>query len=173
MVIIQALFYLGIVMMARLARPNISKLCYRRSDKGITLLQVGLKSIAIWSILTAYIVPFFIIPHTIHPVVGWALYLLGAMSLCTISVNLFLLQVLPVLIPWIGISGSLLVMAWPWYPNGIVRALAIFGYAFCASPVLWSALVRIKKGLQISLEREQFLPKITDSSPPNGINKLY
>ena len=160
--------------MSRLARPSISKLCYRQaSDKSISLIQTGLKFIAIWSILAAHIVPFVIIPCTIHPLVGWALYFLGSVALSSIAVNSFLLPVIPVFVPLIGIFGSLLVMACPWYPNGVIRALAVFGYAFCCAPIAWGSVVKVMARLQVSLEREQFFPKLGEPSPPSGFNKLY
>lgn len=173
-VLIQSIFYLGIIAVTRLARPNLSKLCYRHDDsKSALLLRTGLKLIAIWSILAAYTVPFFVIPCTVHPLVGWSLYLLGSFSLSCITVNAFLLPMLPVLVPWVGILGALLVMAYPWYNDGVVRAMAVFTYAFCASPALWMALVKIKCSLHVSLEREGFLPKISESTAPAGSNKLY
>ncbi|KAI3453483.1 hypothetical protein Pfo_010146 [Paulownia fortunei] len=173
LVLIEAIFYLGIIAVARLARPNLSKLCYRREEKSILFIQAGFKLIAIWSILAAYIVPFFFVPHTIHPLIGWSLYLLGAFSLSCIAVNAFLLPVLPVLVPWLGIVGSLVVMAYPWYQDGVVRALSVFGYAFCWSPVLWLSLVKIMSSLQVSLERDAFLPRLGENASPAGFNKLY
>ncbi|CAI9095811.1 OLC1v1031832C1 [Oldenlandia corymbosa var. corymbosa] len=173
LVFIQAVFYLGIMAVTRLARPNLSKLCYRREDKSVFLIQTGLKLVAIWSILAAYIIPFFLIPHTVHPLVGWAMYLLGVFSLSCVAVNAFLLPMLPVLVPWLGIFGSLLVMAYPWYSSGIVRALAVFGYAFVCSPILWISLVKIMSSLNLSLEREGFLPRVAESTTPSGFNKLY
>ncbi|KAF3448334.1 hypothetical protein FNV43_RR09047 [Rhamnella rubrinervis] len=172
-ILIQSLIFLGIIAMTRLARPNISKLCYRRVDKNITLIQIGLKLVAIWSIIAAYILPFFIIPHTVHPYLGWSLYLLGSFALSSITINTFLLPMLPVLAPWLGIFGSLVFMAFPWYSDGVVRALAVFGYAFCCAPFIWVSLVRVMTSLQVSLERETFLPKLGESSPPPGFNKLY
>lgn len=173
-VFIQAVFYLGIMAVARLARPNLSKLCYRREEKSIFLIQTGFKLIAIWSILAAYVVPFFLIPYTVHPLIGWGLYLLGTFSLCCIAINAFLLPMLPVLVPWLGFLGTLLVMAYPWYPDGLVRALSVFGYAFCCAPFLWVAIVRIMCSLQVSLEREAFLPRsLGESASPAGFNKLY
>ncbi|KAL8552708.1 hypothetical protein ACS0TY_001408 [Phlomoides rotata] len=171
--VMQAVFYLGIMAVARLARPNISKLCYRREDKSVFFIQTGFKMIALWSILAAYIIPFFLIPHTIHPLIGWFLYLLGALSLSCIAINAFLLPMLPVLVPWIGILGTLLVMAYPWYNDGVMRALAVFGYAFCCSPVLCLAFVKIMSSLHVSLEREAFLPRLAESVSPTGNNKLY
>jgi len=172
-ILIQSAIYVGIIALTRLARPSLSKLCYRRSDKSITLVQNILKLVALWSILAAYISPFFIIPPTIHPMLGWPLYFLGSLSLCLVAVNAFLLPVLPVLMPWFGIIGVLIVMAFPWYPDGVVRALCVFGYAFCAAPFLWTSITRIMAGLQVSLEREGFMPRLGDSSPPSWFNKLY
>ncbi|XP_059657550.1 putative glucuronosyltransferase PGSIP8 [Cornus florida] len=172
-VLIQSIFYLGILAMTRLARPNLSKLCYRGADKSISIIQIGLKLVAIWSILVAYIIPFFLIPHTIHPLLGWTLYLLGAFAFSSISVNAFLLPMLPVLFPWVGILGTLLVMACPWYGDGVVRALAVFAYAFCCAPLLWISFAKIMSSLQVSLERESFLPRLGEPTSPQRFNKLY
>ncbi|WCJ25922.1 Nucleotide-diphospho-sugar transferases superfamily protein [Euphorbia peplus] len=173
MVIIQSIIYIGIIAITRLARPNISKLCYRQSEKNVSLIQGGLKLVAIWSILGAYILPFFIIPCTVHPIVGWGLYLLGAFALCSIAINAFMLPTLHVLTPLMGIFGVLLVMANPCYPDGVVRALSVFLYAFICSPIVWGSLVKVMSCLQISLERELFFPRLGESSPPSGFNKLY
>ncbi|KAK6935179.1 hypothetical protein RJ641_035334 [Dillenia turbinata] len=169
----QAIIYLGILAMTRLARPNLSKLCYKRPDKGVSFLQVGLKAMFMWCILASYIVPVFLIPRTVHPLVGWTIYLLGAFSLCSIAINAFLLPMLPVLFPGIGIFGSLLVMAFPWYSDGIIRALAVFGYAFCSAPLLWISLVKVTSSLHVSLEREAFLPRLVESTETSEFNKLY
>lgn len=160
MILIQSAIYLGIIAMKRFARPSLSKLCYRRSDKSINLVQNILKFVALWSILAAYTTPFFIIPPTVHPLLGWPLYLLGVFALCSITVNAFLLPMLPVLMPWLGIAGALIVMAFPWYSDGVVRALCVFGYAFCAAPFVWASMTRIMAGLHQSLEREAFFAKI-------------
>ncbi|XP_021768479.1 putative glucuronosyltransferase PGSIP8 [Chenopodium quinoa] len=174
MVILEVILYLGIIALTRLARPNFSKLCYRRFDKSVTMYHAGLKFLAMASIIAAYIVPFSLIPYTIHPMVGWSLYLLGSLSLCSIAINAFLLPTLAVLAPCIGIFGVLLVMACPWYKDGIVRALSVFAYAFCASPLLWVSFTRVLATLQVSLEREAFLPSRLNESPsPPGFNKLY
>ncbi|KAF7828417.1 putative glucuronosyltransferase PGSIP8 [Senna tora] len=173
--LIQSAIYIGIIAMTRLARPSLSKLCYRRSDnKSINLMQNSLKLVAFWCIFAAYVTPFFTIPHTVHPLLGWALYLLGSFSLCSIAINAFVLPMIPVLVPWLGTVGVLLVMAFPWYPDGVVRALCVFAYAFCCAPLLWVSIVRIMGALQQTLEREAFLPRLGESSPPSGgFNKLY
>lgn len=161
--------------MTRLAKPSLSKLCYRgvSDHKSINLVQNSLKLVALWCILASYIAPFFIIPHTIHPLLGWTLYLIGTFSLCSIVINAFLLPMLPVLVPWLGIIGALIFMAFPWYPNGVVRALSVFGYAFFCAPFVWVSITKVMAGLQLSLEREAFLPRLGEFSPPSGFNKLY
>lgn len=173
-VLIQTVFYLAMIVTTRLARPNFSKLCYRRAtDKSTSLIPASLKAIAIWSIVTSYIVPFFLVPHTIHPLIGWSLYLLGAFAFSAIPINAFMLPTTTVLVPWAGILGALLVMACPWYTDGVVRALAVFGYAFCCAPAVWSALTRVVASLHVSLEREAFVSRLGEASPAQGFNKLY
>ncbi|KAJ4712749.1 Nucleotide-diphospho-sugar transferases superfamily protein [Melia azedarach] len=173
MVLIQAVIYLGVIAVTRLAKPNIPKLCYRRSEKSVSFIQASLKLVALWSIFAAYIMPFFLVPSTLHPLLAWPLYFLGTVSLSCVAINSFFLPMLPVLSPLLLIFGSLLVMAFPWYSNGVVRALAVFLYAFCASPVAWVSLTKIMSGLQFSLEREVFFPRLGESVPPSGFNKLY
>ncbi|KAF1875379.1 hypothetical protein Lal_00007995 [Lupinus albus] len=170
--LIQSAMYLGIIAMTRLVRPSLSKLCYRQSDKSINLVHNSLKLVALWCIVAAYVIPFYIIPYTVHPLLGWSLYLLGAFALCSIVINTFLLPMLPVLALWLGIVGSLMVMTFPWYQDGIVRALAVFGYAFCYAPILWASMMRIMAALQLSLEREAFLPRLGGPSPSSWF-KLY
>ncbi|KAK5813139.1 Glycogenin-2 [Gossypium arboreum] len=107
------------------------------------------------STIVAYIVPFAIIPRTIHPLVGWTLYFLGSVALSSVAINSFLPAAVPILVPLIGVLGSLLVMACPWYPDGVTRAFAVFGYAFCYAPI-----VKVTARLQVSLEKRTNFPKI-------------
>ena len=102
-ILIQSAIYVGVIAMTRLARPSFSKLCYRRSDKSINLVHNSLKLVALWCILAAYVTPFFTSPHTVHPLLGWILYLLATFALCSIAINIFMLPMLPVLVPWLGI----------------------------------------------------------------------
>ncbi|KAF8380502.1 hypothetical protein HHK36_027989 [Tetracentron sinense] len=172
-VLIQSAMYLAVIVVTRLARPNLSKLCYRRPEKTLSFLQTGLKMTAMWSVLAAYVVPFFFIPRTVHPLLGWTLYLLGSSALASIAINAFLLPALAVLTPWLGITGTLVVMAIPWYSNGVVRALSVFAYAFCCAPFVWNSLVRVMACLQLTLEREAFLPRLGESPQLPEFNKLY
>ncbi|RRT48652.1 hypothetical protein B296_00046394 [Ensete ventricosum] len=172
--LIQAIMYAGIIAVTRMARPSLSKLCYnRRPEKSIMILHAMLKVAAMWSIFAAYTVPFFLIPRTVHPLLGWSLYMLGVASLSSIVINIFLLPPLPVLTVLLGILGSLLVMAFPWYSDGVVRALAVFAYAFCCAPVAWASLMKVSSSLQNLLEREAFFPRLGESTQMPEFNKLY
>lgn len=171
-VLMQWIVYLGVIAMARLARSNLSKLCYRRVEKSSSSIQTGLKLLTLWSIVAAYVLPFFLIPRTVHPLLGWTLYLLGSFALSSIAMNAFLLPMLAVLTPGLGILGALLVMAFPWYPDGVVRALVVFAYAFCCAPIAWTSLVKIMTCHQVSPEKEVFFPKLGDSQPSPDPIKL-
>ncbi|RWW11932.1 hypothetical protein BHE74_00055646 [Ensete ventricosum] len=172
--LIQAIMYAGIIAVTRMARPSLSKLCYnRRPEKSIMILHAMLKVAAMWSILAAYTVPFFLIPRTVHPLLGWSLYMLGVASLSSIVINIFLLPPLPVLTVLLGILGSLLVMAFPWYSDGVIRALAVFAYAFCCAPMAWASLMKVSSSLQNLLEREAFFPRLGESTQMPEFNKLY
>ncbi|XP_008786961.1 putative glucuronosyltransferase PGSIP8 isoform X1 [Phoenix dactylifera] len=173
-ILIQSVMYIGIMALTRLARPSLSKLCYnRRPEKSFAFVHSMLKVAATWSILAAYTVPFFLIPRTVHPLVGWSLYMLGASALASVVINAFLLPALPVLTPWLGILGALFVMASPWYSNGVVRALAVFAYAFCCAPFVWTSLMKVMASVQVLLEREAFFPRLVESTQPPEFNKLY
>ncbi|XP_062226363.1 putative glucuronosyltransferase PGSIP8 isoform X1 [Phragmites australis] len=172
LVLIQALLYIGVIAVIRLVRPGLSKMCYnRRMEKSTIFLLSLLRVVAAWSILAAYTIPFFIIPRTVHPLLGWSLYLLGSFSLSSIVINIFLLQPLPVLMTWFGIIGALLVMAFPWYLNGVVRALAVFAYTFCCAPLIWASLVKTMSSLQILIERDAF--RLGEPNQSAEFTKLY
>ncbi|KAL0550398.1 hypothetical protein IC582_014908 [Cucumis melo] len=168
LVLIQILLYLGILAMIRLARPNLIKLSHRRSEKPTASFHSALKLTAFWSILAAYALPFFIIPTTIHPLLGWGLYLLGSSTFSFLASTVFLLPLLPLILPSIGILGALLVMAFPFYSDGVVRGLSIFLYAFCAAPVVWSAAVRTAAAIQSSAF---FVVKSGETLPSSRFNK--
>ncbi|KAJ6804506.1 putative glucuronosyltransferase PGSIP8 [Iris pallida] len=172
--LIQSAMYLVIMAVTRMARPSLSKLCYnRRPEKSLSFLHAVLKAAAMWSILAAYTVPFFLIPRTVHPLLGWSLYLLGSAALASIVINAFLLPAVAVLTPWIAIVGTLSVMACPWYSDGVVRALSVFAYAFCCAPFLWASFTKIVGSLQQLLERDAFFPRLGESTQPPEFSKLY
>lgn len=172
-VLIQSAMYLAIMVVTRLARPSLTKLCYnRKPEKNAGLLYATVKLASLWSIVVAYTVPFFLIPQTVHPVIGWSLYLLGSSALASIVINVFVLPALAALTPWIGIFGSLLVMACPWYSDGVVRALAVAAYACFCAPFLWASLTKMMASLNLLVEREGFL-RLGESTQPSEFNKLY
>jgi hypothetical protein len=171
-VVIQALVYVGVIAVTRLVRPSLSKMCYnRRMEKNTMFLLSLLRVVAAWSILAAYTIPFFLVPRTVHPLLGWPLYLLGSYSLSSIVINIFLLHPLHVLTTWFGIIGALFVMACPWYLNGVVRALAVFAYAFCCAPLIWASLVKTMSSLQVLIERDAF--RLGEPNQSAEFTKLY
>ncbi|WVZ86662.1 hypothetical protein U9M48_033412 [Paspalum notatum var. saurae] len=171
-VLIQAVLYIGVIAVTRLARPSLSKMCYnRRMEKSTMFLLSLLRLVAAWSIFAAYTIPFFIIPRTVHPLLGWPLYLLGSFSLSSIVINIFLLHPLTVLTTWFGFIGALLVMAFPWYLNGVVRALAVFAYAFCCAPLIWASMVKTMSSLHVLIERDAF--RLGEPSQNAEFTKLY
>ncbi|MQM05814.1 hypothetical protein Taro_038627 [Colocasia esculenta] len=174
-ILIQSLMYMAIMAVTRLVRPSLSKLCYnRRPEKNFAFLHSMLRAVAMWSILAAYTFPFFLIPRTVHPLLGWSLYLLGSAALASAVTNAMLLPALAVLTPWMGIFGALAVMAFPWYSDGVVRALAVFAYAFCCAPFAWAAMVKVVGSLQVLLEREAYFPRLGESPLQQPeFSKLY
>jgi hypothetical protein len=173
--LIQSLLYVGIIAVTRLSRLSLSKLFYnRRPEKNITFLLSMLKVATLLSVLASYTVPFFLIPRTIHPLLGWPLYLLGSAALNSIVINVFLLSPFAVFTTWIGLVGALLVMASPYYSGGVVRALAVFLYAFCYAPVAWSSLVKIMGSLQMLIDREAYFPRLGELARTTAeFTKLY
>lgn len=173
--LIQSILYIGIIAVTRLARPSLSKLCYnRRPEKNTSFLLSMLRIATLWSMLAAYTIPFFLIPRTIHPLLGWPLYLLGSAALNSIVINVFLLPISAVLTTWLGLVGALFVMASPYYSDGLVRAMVVFMYAFCYTPVAWASLVKIMGSLQVLVEREAYFPRLGDpTSTTAEFTKLY
>ncbi|XP_073001542.1 putative glucuronosyltransferase PGSIP8 [Typha latifolia] len=173
-ILIQSILYIGVMAVTRLARPSLSKMCYnRRPEKSTAFVHSMLKVAALWSMLAAYTVPFFLIPRTVHPILGWSLYLLGSSALSSIVINVFLLPPFSVLTPWLGIFGALFVMAFPWYSNGVVRALAVSAYAVFCAPFVWASLMKVIGSLHILIEREVFFPRLGEPTQTPEFSKLY
>jgi hypothetical protein len=170
----EVLMYTVIIAITRLAKPAMTKLCYnRRPEKQNALVQWPIKLTAIIAMVAAYTIPFFVIPRTVHPLMGWSMYLFSALALSVLVINAFMLPPLAVLTTWIAVVGMLFVMAFPWYHNGVMRVLAIFAYAFCSAPFLWASVVRMMDSLQTMLERDPFFPRIGEPSQETEFSKLY
>ncbi|GJN20084.1 hypothetical protein PR202_gb07412 [Eleusine coracana subsp. coracana] len=141
----EVLMYIVIIAFTRLARPGMTKLCYnRRPEKQNALVQWLIKLTAMVALVAAYTIPFFVIPRTVHPIMGWSIYMFGALALSVLVINAFLLPPLAVLTPWIGIGGALFVMAFPWY-----------------------------HGTMTMLERDPFFPRLGEPSQETEFSKLY
>lgn len=172
--VMQSLMYIAIIIMTRIARPSLLKLLYnRRSEKNVLLINMVLKVGALWSILTALAIPFLLVPRTIHPLLGWPLYLLGSASLCLVVSNAFLLPTLSVFTPWIAIFVALFVLACPWYSNGIVRAILVSVYACFCTPFLWTSYTKISASLHLLIEREVLYPRLGEATQTPEFNKLF
>ncbi|KAJ4956924.1 hypothetical protein NE237_013707 [Protea cynaroides] len=171
MVMFVSVMYLAVMTLIRLTRPNLSKFCYRKPDKSLTL-QTGVKMGIMLCILAAYIIPFIVIPRTVHPLVGWTLYLFGSSVFASLAIHSFQLPPFAVLTPAFGIAGTLFVMAHQ-FSDGVVRALAVFAYAFCFAPILWVSTAKVIASLQASFERDFSLPRNGETLQPSGFFKLY
>ncbi|KAM3403286.1 hypothetical protein ACQJBY_006803 [Aegilops geniculata] len=173
-VLMELLMYTAIIALTRLARPQMTKLCYnRRPEKQGALVQWLIKLAGIVAMVAAYAIPFFVIPCTVHPIMGWSMYLFGVLAFSTVVINAFQLPPLAVLTAWLGIVGMLFVMAFPWYHDGIARILVVVAYAFCSAPFLWASIVRVVDSLQTMLERDLHFPRLGDPAPETEFSKLY
>ncbi|KAH7434953.1 hypothetical protein KP509_06G042000 [Ceratopteris richardii] len=94
-------------------------------------------------IITSFLFPFWMVPTTAHSIAGWGVFLLGSLSFLTTLIAVFKFDQLPVLTPWVLIFLNLLVMAFPFYKNGIIRMLTVFGSASFSTPFLWWSLKTI------------------------------
>lgn len=174
MVLMELLMYIAIIAITKLARPQMTKLCYnRRPEKQSALVQGLIKLAGIVALVAAYAIPFFVIPCTVHPIMGWSMYLFGVLTLSLVVINVFQLPPLAVLTAWLGIIGMLFAMANPWYHDGITRILAVVGYAFCSAPFLWASIVRVLDSLQTMLERDPFFPRLGEPAQETEFSKLY
>uniref|UniRef100_A0A0D6QVC6 Glucuronosyltransferase PGSIP8 n=1 Tax=Araucaria cunninghamii TaxID=56994 RepID=A0A0D6QVC6_ARACU len=158
LIVLESLFYLVTMAVTLIAfkgfQPTLSKFCLTKSELSFSFYPLVLKSLVLSSMLGSYILPFFLVPRTIHPLMGWGLYLLGSMSFVIVIKNAFQLPTLPIFTPWLGITGSLIAMAFPLYTNGIVRALSVGAYAFFAAPFVWWALTKLMSYVDLLVERE-------------------
>lgn len=127
------------------------------SDKGSICHPLAMKFVLLISVVGSFLLPFLIIPTTVHPFMGWGVFLLGSASLLIVVINVFELPVLPVMTPWIGGFVALLVLAYPFYSNGIARALSIAGYTALSSPFLWWSLREVSVVLHHGAHREPLM----------------
>ncbi|CAM6094387.1 unnamed protein product [Calypogeia fissa] len=176
----EALFFIITMIIAIIVRHRLSnveknsatKSCLGRgpcsTETGSMFHPLLLKAFALIAFATCFLLPFFIVPTTVHPLMGWGLWLLGALSLLIVLINIFQLPVTPVVTVWFGFLGALLVLANPYYMNGVVRALAIGFYAFFMSPVLWWTIKEVNAAIDISSVREPLMAWTNLRSEPQS-----
>ncbi|GLJ54153.1 hypothetical protein SUGI_1160330 [Cryptomeria japonica] len=140
-------------------KPSSPNLCCLKSALGFSFYSVLLKKLIPFCIAASYLIPFFFVPKTIHPLMGWGLYLLGSMSLLIVIMNTFCIPVLAVITIWIQVLGALLVMAFPLYSNGMVRALSVGVYGFLAAPFLWRSGVKVMRHLDTCFEDDSLFSR--------------
>lgn len=150
--IVESLFYIVTMLLAIIIRQrcvaaekNSIKSCFGRGPCAEKKLCYpwALKLVVLASVAVSFLIPAYLIPTTVHPFMGWGIFLLGSLSLLTVVINLIQLPVLPVLTPWIGGLGALLVLASPFYKNGIMRGVSIGVYTAMATPFLWWAVQKV------------------------------
>jgi hypothetical protein len=154
----ESFFYIVTMLLAIMIRQrcvvaerNSMKSCFGRGPCAERKLchPWALKLVVLASVAVSFLIPAFMIPTTVHPFMGWGVFLLGSLSLLTVVINLFQLPVLPVLIPWIGGIGALLVLASPYYKNGIMRIVGISVYTSLATPFLWWAVQKLSAAVNV------------------------
>ncbi|CAM6036688.1 unnamed protein product [Sphagnum compactum] len=169
-ILAEALFYIVTMMVAMFVRRQLilqdrtpaMKLCLgNRGNCPIDRIpfwhRMVSKTVVLLAISGSFAIPFFLIPTTVHPFMGWGVFLLGSMSLLIVTISGFQLRPLGVMTPWLVCTSLLLVMAWPFYTNGIVRILFVAMYACFMSPFLWWALKEIMASVDQSAEREPLM----------------
>ncbi|KAG6556025.1 hypothetical protein Mapa_001965 [Marchantia paleacea] len=182
----EAIFYFVTMIVAMIVRQRmlatertpLIKSCLGRGpcsmESGSYIQPFLLKVAAILAIVASFGIPFVIVPTTVHPLMGWGLWLLGSLSLLIVTINIFQLPFLPVFTPWLGFFGVLLVMAYPFYNNGIIRALAIFGYAFLAAPFVWWTFTQVSMTIDLACTREPLMAyaNLRSETPQSELMKL-
>nr|PNR48176.1 hypothetical protein PHYPA_012651 [Physcomitrium patens] len=95
------------------------------------------KAMLVVSLSGCYILPFLVVPTTVHPLLGWGAFFFGSFSLLLSIAKAFKLPFIPVLVPWLTCIGMYFIMLWPYHSNGISRSLLMIAYACISSPCLW------------------------------------
>ena len=148
-------------------KGSMMKSCFGRAEKKLCH-PWAIKLTVLVSAAASFLVPAFMVPTTVHPFMGWGVFLLGSLSFLTVVINLFQLPVLPVLVPWIGGIGALLVLGFPFYNNGIMRGVGIGIYVGIATPFLWWAIKRVNAVVDIRSHWEPLMAWTSVRSEPGS-----
>lgn len=152
----EAVIYLMIMVIAKFRGSFLNTKGYlaKGLDREHCRHPVIVKALGISCLLGGYLIPCLLIPKTIHPLWGWGLYLLGSLSLVYSTIKAYPIPVLAAFTLWMGIFGVLVVMANPAYPDGVVRAISVFIYAVVATPLAWSAMIKVARSLDSTVDRD-------------------
>lgn len=104
--------------------------------------------LAVKGAVSAYLVfslllPFVVVPTTIHPIIGWGLYFLGSLSFLVLLGGFISVRNTPLLTPWVLLLINWINMAAPIYSHGLPRFLMVGTLASLSTPSLWWAYVEI------------------------------
>ena len=149
---IEAAVYLMIMVIAKFRGffLNTKGYLYKGPDKEHCRHPVFVKALGLSCLLGGYL----LLPKTIHPLWGWGIYMLGSLSLVYSTIKEYPIPVLATFTLWVGIFGVLLVMVYPQYLNGVVRAISVFIYAVVETPLAFPAIIKVMRSLDSSLDRE-------------------
>eukprot|EP00246_Nothoceros_aenigmaticus_P005181 TRINITY_DN17062_c0_g1_i1.p1 TRINITY_DN17062_c0_g1~~TRINITY_DN17062_c0_g1_i1.p1 ORF type:complete len:511 (+),score=43.46 TRINITY_DN17062_c0_g1_i1:549-2081(+) len=139
------------------------------SEQSLSCHPVVLKAILLASMVASFAIPFYVIPTTVHPLMGWGVFLLSSLGFLVVLLCVFpALAVLPVVTPWLCVVGALVVLAFPYYNDGIMRALAIGVFAFLASPWFWKAVLEVMRTADLVPDREPLMGWTAIRSDPQS-----
>ncbi|KAJ7531681.1 hypothetical protein O6H91_14G054100 [Diphasiastrum complanatum] len=134
---------------------------------------VVMKTMPILAITGSFLFPFYLVPTTVHPLMGWGTFLLGSLSLSVVATTFFQLPTLAGMTPWLIVVGAFLVMASPFYSNGIIHVLSIGAYGCIVSPIIWWALTEITASRELIVGREPLMSWAnTRQEPQSELTKL-
>lgn len=174
--IAESLFYIATMFFAIIIRQrcafcekgSLMKSCFGRGPCAEKRLchPWAIKLTVLALVAGSFLLPAYLVPTTVHPFMGWGVLLLGSLSFLTVVINLFQLPVLPVLTPWIGGIGALLVLGSPFYTNGIMRGVGIGIYAAMATPFVWWAAKRVNAVVDVRAQWEPLMAWTSVRSEP-------
>ena len=172
----ETLFYIVTMLTALIIRQrcvfyekgSIFKSCFGRGPCAEKKLcqPLAIKLTVLAFIVGSFLVPAFLVPTTVHPFMGWGVFLLGSLSFLTVVIITFQLPVLPVLTPWIGGIGALLTLGSPFYTNGIMRGVGIGVYVGLVTPFCWWAVKMISGVVDIRTHWEPLMAWTSVRSEP-------
>ncbi|KAJ7260036.1 hypothetical protein O6H91_Y408700 [Diphasiastrum complanatum] len=175
----EGLVYLGTMLLASIVRCRIlqsEKIPLFRSLVGRAtcperisyFYSVILKMTPILAMAGCFLFPFLLVPATVHPLMGWAIFLLGSVSLLVVVINFFQLPILAGMTPWLGVVGTFSVMAFPFYSNGVIRILSIVTYECLLAPFLWWAFTELTANREVTVVREPLMAWISPKAEPQS-----